>query len=72
LEAESQHSGIINAREHRHHGGSNPVDGEHHVARAEGVSQHGNSVTETKEEPLRESENVSVSFSLIWMDIAFL
>lgn len=47
LEAESQHSGL--GRKHRHEGGSNPVDGEHHVARAETAAcQHGTSVSPTQ------------------------
>jgi len=54
LEAESEHSGAVNAGEHRHDGGSNPVDGEHHVASAESGSQHGSSITERREEPLWE------------------
>ena len=53
LEAESQHSGV--ARKHRHEGGSDPVDGEHHVTRAETACQHGTSPTQRKEGPRWES-----------------
>lgn len=52
LEAERQQSDVVNAREHRHDGRSNPVGGEHHVARADSASHHGNSITETTAEAL--------------------
>jgi len=52
LEAESQQFSVVNAREHRHDGRSNPFDGENHVARAGSASRHGTSITETTEEAL--------------------